>query len=162
MPLETYNGITSSSFSLMDEIDTQKIIEGIQQLQQLREELLAGDLSPEGAWIHEYEITRFYPGSGNTEWYRYAKWQAHEPIFLRNPKRKNQLTEPPKEPGFTKHQHIGRVDSSTGLGMDEGVKEAYQSWRNRKRLEAVEEVLREIQSLLIRAERLKAKDRDVE
>jgi hypothetical protein len=146
----------------MSEIDIQKIIEGIQQLQQLREELLAGDLSPEGTWIHEYEITRFYPGSGNTEWYRYAKWQAHEPIFLRNPKRKTQLTEPPKEPGYTKHQHIGRVDSSTGLGMDESVKEAYQSWRNRKRLEAVEEVLREIQSILIGAERFKVKGRAVE
>lgn len=146
----------------MDEIDVQKMIEGIQQLQQLREELLAGDLSPDGAWIHEYEITRFYPGSGNTEWYRYAKWQAHEPIFKRNPKQKNRLTEPLKEPGYTKHQHIGRVDSSTGLGMDEGVREAYQSWQNRKRLEAVEEVLREIQSVLVGAERLKAKDKEIQ
>lgn len=93
----------------MSEIDIQQNMEGIQQLQQLREELLAGDLSLEGASIHEYEITRFYPGSGNTEWYRYAKWQAHEPIFKRNPKRKNRLTDPPKEPGYTKHDAIQPV-----------------------------------------------------
>jgi len=138
------------------EIDSQKIIERIHQLEKLREELLAGDLSPEGAWIHEYVVYRFYTGSGTFHWYRYAKWQAHEPIFIRNPKGKQK--KPLKEPGYTKHQHIGRVESSTKLGMDEKVEEAYQSWRNRKRLEAVVEVLTEIQSILTKAERLMNKD----
>jgi hypothetical protein len=134
------------------EIDIQKIIERIHELEKLREELLAGDLSPEGAWIHEYVVYKVYASSGTSHWYRYAKWQAHEPIFIRHPKGKQRKLL--KEPGYTKHQHIGRVESSTKLGMDEKVEEAYQSWWNRKRLEAVVEVLTEIQSILTKAEGL--------
>ncbi len=90
---------------------TQKIIERIHELEKLREELLAGDLSPEGAWIHEYVVYKVYASSGTSHWYRYAKWQAHEPIFIRHPKRKEREKNPLKEPSYTKHQHIGRVES---------------------------------------------------
>lgn len=107
----------------MHEINVAALIERIRQLQQIREELRSGALSSEGAWIHEYEVKRLYRGSGNLEWYRYAKWQAHEPIFQRKPKRP---ANPDRHPGFTKHQHIGRVSSTTGLEMEDAVKEAYQ------------------------------------
>lgn len=140
---------------MAEEIDIEKILKGIQQLQQLRSELLAGSLSPPGAWIHEYVVKRFYPGSGNTEFYCYAKWQAHQPIFLRHPKQKKRWAEPDIEPGFTQHQHIGRVSSTTGLGTEPEVETAYKQWRNRQRLEAVEKVLREIQAILASAEPLR-------
>jgi hypothetical protein len=132
----------------MVEIDVPKIIQDIEQLQRLRLELLEQELSPEQAWIHQYEVKRVYP-SGNTEWYCYAKWQAHQAIFRRNPKHKHRIAD--KEPGFTKHQHIGRVSSSTGLGMEPEVKEAYRAWHDRQRLEAIEESLLEIHAVLARA-----------
>ena len=57
------------------------------------------------------------------------------------------------DPEFTHHQHIGRVSSNTGLGIEPQVESAYQQWANRKRLEAVEQALQEIQSILSRFEK---------
>jgi len=88
-----------------------------------------------------------YP-SGKTETYVYAKWQAHEPIFKRNPKKGGRSPQPGKDPKFTCHQHIGRVGSTTGLGIEPEVELAYQEWRNRKKLEAIETALKEIQAIL--------------
>lgn len=141
----------------MPVIDVQQLIDSIHQLQKLREELLRKDLSPPGAWIHEYEVQRFYAGSGNTEWYRYAKWQAHDPIFPRRPKRKYRLIAPDAEHGFTRHQHISRVSSTTGLGMEPEVQAAYQAWHNRQRLDALEQLLEEIQAILGRAKKLQGR-----
>lgn len=138
----------------MDEINFPQLIEKIDRLQQLREKLLVGDLSPEGASIHEYEVRRTYP-SGNTETYGYAKWQAHEPIFKRNPKKGGRSPRARKDPEFTCHQHIGRVWSTTGLGTEPEVQPAYQEWRNRKKLEAIEAALKEIQAILSRLEKMK-------
>lgn len=141
----------------MDEINFPQLIEKINRLQQLREKLLVGSLSPEGAWIHEYEIRRTYP-SGNTETYGYAKWQAHEPIFKRNPKKRGRPPRSGKDPEFTCHQHIGRVWSTTGLGTDPEVELAYQEWRNRKKLEAIETALKEIQTILSKFEKMQVED----
>lgn len=136
----------------MTEIRIQQLIEGINDLQQLREKLLAGSLAPEGAWIHEYEVKRTY-ASGNTETYGYAKWQAHEPIFKRNPKKGGRPPRAGKNPEFTCHQHIGRVWSTTGLGTEPEVTAAYQDWRNRKKLEKIEQALGEIQLILSRVKK---------
>lgn len=141
----------------MTEINIQHLIERIKHLQQLREELIGGSLSPEGAWIHEYEIQRRYPSS-NTETYGYAKWQAHEPIFKRKPKKGARPPRAGKDPEFTCHQHIGRVWSTTGLGIDPEVEAAYQEWRNRKKLEAIETALNEIQAILAKFEQTKIED----
>jgi len=127
----------------MERVNIEKLIDQIFDLQKLREELLAGPLAPAGTWIHHYTIWRVF-SSGAKHWYTYAKWQAHEPIFRRNPKRKNQTT----ESTYSNHQHIGRVDSSTGLGMEEKTESAYQAWQNRQKLEAIEQALTEIQEIL--------------
>ena len=134
------------------EPDLQKILDGIHYLMEVRSHLLANDLSPPGAWIHQYVVRRRYP-KGFLGEYIYAKWQAHEPIFKRNPKRN---ARPPrgKNAEFTCHQHIGRVGSNTGLGSEPEVEAAYQQLSNRKRLEAVEQALQEIQSILSRVEKL--------
>lgn len=133
----------------MEAIDSSGLIDGIKQLQQLRDSLLARPLSPAGAWIHEYEVQRTYR-SGNTETYGYAKWQAPEPIFKRNPKPRGRRPRRGKDPEYTCHQHIGRVWSSTGLGTDPAVESAYQAWENRQQLEAVETALIEIQAIVAR------------
>ena len=132
-------------------LDQQKILDGITHLMRLRSQLLESDLSPEGAWIHEYEVKRYYP-SGFQGIYRYAKWQAKEPIFKRNPKKRGRLPKLGKDPKFSCHLHIGRVSSNTDLGTEPEVEEAYQQWANRKRLEAIEQALQEIQSVLSRFE----------
>ena len=134
------------------EVDLEKILNGIQQLIQLRSHLQKSDLSPESAWIHEYTVRRRYP-KGFVGEYVYAKWQAHEPIFKRNPKRNGRPPRSGKDPEFTHHQHIGRVSSNTGLGIEPEVESAYQQWSNRKRLEAYEQALQEIQSILLRFEK---------
>lgn len=140
----------------MTEPDLQRLLEGIQHLMEMRSHLLANDLSPQGAWIHEYEVKRRYP-SGFLGIYRYAKWQAHQPIFKRNPKRNARPPRRGKDPEYSCHQHIGRVSSNTDLGTEPEVEEAYQQWSNRKRLEAVEQALREIQSILSRFEKRSTK-----
>jgi len=133
------------------EPDLEKILDGIHLLMSERSHLLANDLSPPGAWIHEYTVRRRYPNGFLGE-YIYAKWQAHEPIFKRNPKRN---ARPPrgKNAEFTCHQHIRRVGSNTGLGTEPEVEEAYQQLSSRKRLEAVEQALQEIQSILSKFEK---------
>lgn len=131
----------------MSDIDVRRIIEQVGRLEQIRSELLKQALSPEGAWIHEYEVPRTYLGSGNTEFYRYAKWQAHEAIFERKPRRRR-CEEVGVDLGKTRHQHIGRVSSSTGLGMESEVADAYECWQRRLRLEEIEEGLRQIQAML--------------
>ena len=50
---------------------------------------------------------------------------------------------------YTCHQHIGRVGSSTRLGTDPEVTEAYREWENRKRLDAQGKALDEIENALI-------------
>ena len=122
------------------EPDLQKILDGIDHLRKERSQLLTSDLSPEGAWIHEYTVRRRYP-KGFLGEYVYAKWQAHEPIFKRNPKKHGRPPRSGKNPEYTCHQHIGRVSSNTGLGSEPEVEEAYQQWSNRKQLEAVEQAL---------------------
>jgi hypothetical protein len=131
----------------MSEIDTQKLLDELAQLVQLRTELLTKELSPEGAWIQQYTVLRKYL-DGFVGEYKYAKWQAEKPIFRRNPKPRGQAPKPDKDPKYTKHQHIGRVWSNTGLGMDTEVQEAYRMWGDRKQLETIENALAEIQLIL--------------
>lgn len=135
----------------MATIDVEPIMEGIRRLQQVQEQLRAKELSPEGAWIHQYQVTRFYP-SGNVETYCYAKWQAKLPIFSKKPKSHRRSQQSEHKPEFTCHQHIGRVSSTTGLGMDEAVRAAYNAWNNRKKLREVEQALQEIQTVLKKTE----------
>ena len=58
-----------------------------------------------------------------------------------NPKKHGRSPRSDKHPEFTHHQHIGRVSSNTGLGIEPEVESAYQQWANRKRLEAYEQAL---------------------
>ncbi|MEH2038427.1 hypothetical protein [Nostoc sp.] len=84
-------------------------------------------------------------------WYVYAKWQANQPIFKRNPKaRLKGIVKRGKNPEYTCHQYIGRVGSSTGLGSDPLVTEAYQEWENREQLDAIDIAPDEIENALIR------------
>ncbi|WP_414579675.1 hypothetical protein [Anabaena sp. CCY 9402-a] len=74
----------------------------------------------------------------------YAKWQAKEAIFRRNPKKRSRRG----SGDFTKNKHIGRVGSSSGLGMDLSVVDAYQAWENRQKLEAIEKALADVETTL--------------
>jgi hypothetical protein len=121
------------------------LIEKLQQLENEREELVKKPMSPPGVWIHQYMVRKRYPDGFIGE-YIYAKWQAEEPIFRRNPKKFGHRG----KGEFTCHQHIGRVDSNTGLGMDERVEEAYEEWENRKRLDAIDQALKEIEIALMK------------
>lgn len=130
------------------EIDIQKILDNINRLKRIREKLLEKDLAPKGAWIHEYTVYREYPG-GFVGKYDYAKWHADKPIFKRNPKKRGGKPKGDKDPKYTCHQHIGRVGSNTGLGMEPEVVDAQRSLRLRKRLDVIEKALREIEEITI-------------
>ncbi|MBD2596060.1 hypothetical protein H6G74_17255 [Nostoc spongiaeforme FACHB-130] len=128
-----------------DRID--KIIEKLQKLKEIRQETVEQPMSAPGTWIHQYEVRKQY--NGQLYWYVYAKWQANEPIFERRPKKRLKgIVKRDKNPEYTCHQHIGRVGSSTGLPTDEVVIEAYQEWNNRKRLEAIDTAIQEIEMVL--------------
>lgn len=125
----------------MTDINVDEIIEKIQYLKVLREELLQANLSPEGAWIHQYQIHRVYP-SGYEATYTYAKWQADKPIFKRNPKKNALPIKLEKDEKFTSHKHIGNCET------DPQVQEAYKSWDNRKQLELIENFFKNIEVML--------------
>lgn len=140
----------------MFDVDIDNLIAEIEYLWQLRGELLEGELSPEGAWIHKYHVTRAY-SSGAVKTYTYAKWQADKAIFRRNPKKNALPVKSGKDEKYTKHQHIGSVDNNW-----EVVEQALQSFENRQRLEAVEKTLESIQDMvseLIANEQILAKTR---
>ncbi|MBE8969336.1 hypothetical protein IQ277_24880 [Nostocales cyanobacterium LEGE 12452] len=127
-----------------------QIIEKLQQLKGIRQQLVNEPMSEPGVWIHQYEVRKQYKKDGEVYWYVYAKWQANEPIFKRNPKpRLKGIVQRGKNPEFTCHQHIGRVGSNTGLGTDPLVTEAYREWENRKQLDAIDKALEEIENALI-------------
>ncbi|MBD2527956.1 hypothetical protein [Nostoc sp. FACHB-133] len=133
---------------MTDRID--QIIEKLQQLKEIRQQLVNEPMSEPGVWIHQYEVRKKYKKDGEIYWYVYAKWQSHEPIFKRNPKpRLKGIVKCGNNPEYTCHQHIGRVGSSTGLGTDPEVTEAYREWENRKRLDAIDKALEEIETALI-------------
>ncbi len=117
----------------MDTLSLNQICELIKKLHHAREKLLPGKLAPEGAWIHEYVVRKKYG------WYRYAKWQSLNPIFECNPKPSSKSNKK-----FTNHKHIGRVQSSTGLGMSIEVYEAYITWYNTLTLNQIEKTLENI------------------
>ena len=121
----------------------ESIIENLQQLKKEREELLKKPMSPPGMWIHQYTVKKRYFDGFKAE-YTYAKWQSNESSFVRNPKKFGHRG----KGNTTSHQHIGRVSSSTGLGTVPEVLEAYQEWENRKRLEAIDQALAEIEAVL--------------
>ena len=124
----------------MVDINVDEIIEKIQYLKALREKLLESKLSPEGAWIHEYQIHRTYP-SGYEATYTYVKWQANKPIFKRNPKKNPKPIKEEKDKNYTNHQHIGNID-------DPKTEQAYKSWNNRKTLEDIEKAFKTIEAVL--------------
>ena len=45
----------------MPEAELDRILDGNHHLIEMRSQLLASDLSPEGAWIHQYVVRRRYP-----------------------------------------------------------------------------------------------------
>lgn len=127
-----------------------QIIKRLQQLKEIRQQLVNEPMSEPGVWIHQYEVRKQYKKGGEVYWYVYAKWQANEPIFKRNPKaRLKGIVKRGKNPEYTCHQHIGRVSSSTGLGTDPLVTEAYREWENRKQLDAIDKALDEIENALM-------------
>lgn len=126
-----------------------QIIEKLHQLKEIRQQLVNQPMSPPGVWIHEYEVRKQYKKDGEIYWYVYAKWQANEAIFKRNPKQRLKgIVKRGKNPEYTCHQHIGRVGSSTGLATDPSVTEAYQEWANRKQLDAIDTAIEEIEKAL--------------
>ena len=140
--------MTDTSNTYGDRID--QIIEKLHQLKEIRQQLVNAPMSEPGAWIHQYEVRKQYKKGGEIYWYVYAKWQANEPIFKRNPKaRLKGIVKRGKNPEYTCHQHIGRVGSSTGLGTDPLVAIAYQEWENRKRLDAIDKALEQVEAALI-------------
>lgn len=73
------------------------------------------------------------------------------PIFKRNPKpRLKGIIKRGNNPEYTCYQHIGRVGSSTGLGTEKEVTEAYREWENRKLLDAIDKALEEIETAFIK------------
>jgi hypothetical protein len=116
----------------------------INQLYRLRERLLLVPLAPPNIWISQYKISREYPDSTVVHTYIYAKWEALEPIFER--KKQDKINS--KASKYTKHQHIGRVSSTSGLPMDESVKQAYIEQRNRRWLDRVESAINKIESAI--------------
>lgn len=131
---------------MTDSID--QIIERLHHLKEIRQQLANQPMSPPGAWIHEYEVKKQYRKGGEVYVYCYAKWQADTPIFRRNPKAKLRGVAKGKNPEFTCHQHIGRVWSSTGLGIDPEVAIALQEWQRRKQLDAIDKALEQIEAAL--------------
>jgi hypothetical protein len=120
-----------------------QMIERLRELEKERAQLLTASLFSVGAWIHEYTKKKIYPDGFYAE-YTYAKWQASEAIFERKPKQPRKRKEEQKQglsQGKVKHQHIGRVGSSTGLSMEVSVARAYEQWERRKRLEKIEAAL---------------------
>ncbi len=103
--------------------------------------------APVDTWIHEYTVKRRYP-SGAIGEYKYAKWMSNKPIFERSTKKRAIALKRGKDPKYTHHRHIGRVWSSTGLGMEPEAAKAYEMLRNRKQLETIENALAKIQSIL--------------
>ena len=87
-------------------LDLETLIKKIIKLQRLREKLLTKNLALKDTWIQQYTVIKTYPDSPIVNSYTYAKWEAAEPIFKCKLK-KNKLKK------YTKHQHIGRVSSST-------------------------------------------------
>lgn len=124
----------------MKNINVDEIIDKIQYLKALRQQLLKSELSPEGAWIHKYDVHRSYP-SGYEATYTYAKWQAKKPIFKRNPKKDAKSIKEEKDKNYTNHQHIGSLD-------DPKTEQAYKSWNNRKQLEDIEKAFETIEAIL--------------
>jgi hypothetical protein len=116
----------------------------INQLYRLRDRLLSRPLAPPDIWISQYKITREYPNSKMAHTYTYAKWEALTPIF----KRKKQDKIDSKASKYTKHEHIGRVSSTSGLPMDESVRIAYIEQRNRRWLNRVESAINKIESAI--------------
>lgn len=133
----------------MNNAEIQHIIERLNCVYERRQQILAsGNIAPEGAWIHTYVIYRKFSDTFTGE-YCYAKWQSKEAIFKRSsrPKKKRPL-KAGKNPEYTNHQHIGRVWSNTGLGMETEVEEAYEAWENRLTLETIDKALSEIRQIL--------------
>jgi hypothetical protein len=124
--------------------DIDRIHAKINQLYRLRERLLLRPLAPPNIWISQYKITREYPNSTIAHTYIYAKWEALTPIFKR--KKQNKVNNKASE--YTKHEHIGRVSSTSNLPMDESVKQAYIEQRNRRRLDRVESAINKIESAI--------------
>lgn len=125
---------------------TVKIINKIQALASRREELLQMPLAPEGAWLHEYSVFRRYKLGGELYEYRYLKWQASQPIFERNPKKRGHRG----KGRFTCHQHVGRLWSSTGLGADPQAEAALAEMANRRELEAIDQAFVQIEKALLK------------
>jgi hypothetical protein len=123
----------------MNDID--RIHAKINQLYRLRDRLLLRPLAPSNIWISRYNITRQYPNSKMAHTYTYAKWEASTPIFERKQKDKKDK----KVKKYTRHQHIGRVSSTSGLPMDPEVEQAYIEQRNRRWLDRVESAINQIE-----------------
>lgn len=131
-------------------MEEKALIARIRRLYEVRQQILeSGEVAPDGCWIHLYEVRRLWR-SGFVGVYQYAKWQSSTPVFKRNPKRNGRPPKRGKDPEFSTHQHIGRVSSNTGLGMEPEVEEAYLAVARRDRLNQIDEALKEIETILDR------------
>ena len=115
---------------MMDKID--KIYRKINQLYRLRVMLLKRPLARPDIWISQYVKMV------GTQCYTYAKWESVTPIF-------KSKKDPEKK---TRHEHIGRAGSTTGLSMDESVRIAYRLQRHRRWLDRVETAIGQIESAI--------------
>lgn len=114
----------------MDKIDG--IHHKINQLYRVREMLLQRPLARPDIWISQY--TKMV----KAQIYTYAKWESVTPIFISK-------KDPQK---YTRHEHIGRVGSTTGLPMDTSVRIAYRLQRHRRWLDRIETSIEQIQSAI--------------
>jgi hypothetical protein len=138
----------------MSDFDLNRAIRKIRQLHRLKEKFSTMYLAPKNTWISQYTIRRYYPESETTHYYTYAKWESVEPIFICRPKHNLAVVDlniedsSVKKLKYTRHQHIGRVSSTSGLTMDRSVEIAYRELRNRRWLDRVESALNKIESAI--------------
>ena len=122
-----------------------RLVAQIIELEHERSNLLQKELAPSGAWIHSYSINRRFE-DGTIATYTYAKWQSLQPIF--------KSKKDPKT--MVRHQHIGRIESSTGLGMTEATEAAFDAFNRTLRVKAIDEAMNTIQSTLQQLDGLKS------
>lgn len=133
----------------MSNFDLDRVIRKLRQLDRLKQKLSTVYLAPKNTWISQYTIRKHYEETDTIHYYTYAKWESVEPIFECKPKRNYATVDLNiEEKKYTRHQHIGRVSSTSGLTTELSVEIAYRELRNRRWLDRVELAISKIESAI--------------
>jgi hypothetical protein len=133
----------------MSNFDLDRAIRKLRQLDRLKQKLSTVYLAPKNTWISQYTIRKHYEETDTIYYYTYAKWESVEPIFECKPKRDYATVDlNVEEKKYTRHQHIGRVSSTSGLTTELSVEIAYRGLRNRRWLDRVESAISKIESAI--------------